>query len=228
MHILLIEDDTLVGGGIRTGLEVAGYTVDWATTGEDARLAFQALASDAVVLDLGLPDEDGLMLLRDWRAAGNDVPVLVLTARDAVTDRVTGLTAGADDYLLKPFDLDELTARVQALLRRSGGRAGPVIHHGPITLDPNNRAVYRHDHEIELTRREFALLSKMLHARRGIVSVEQLKDSLYGLEAEIESNAINVHIHNVRRKLGHGLIRTVRGLGYRLGDADQIDGERDT
>jgi DNA-binding response OmpR family regulator len=184
-------------------------------------LAFAALASDVVVLDLGLPDEDGLALLRDWRAAGEGVPVLVLTARDAVVDRITGLTAGADDYLLKPFDLDELTARVQALLRRAAGHAGPVVQHGAITLDPVQRVVYRHGREIELTRREFALLSKMLHARRGIVSVEQLKDSLYGLDTEVESNAVNVHVHNLRRKLGRGLIRTVRGLGYRLGEAHE-------
>ena len=223
MHILLIEDDSLVGGGIRTGLEVAGYTVDWSTTAEGARLAFAALASDVVVLDLGLPDEDGLALLHEWRAAGESVPVLVLTARDAVIDRITGLNAGADDYLLKPFDLDELTARVQALLRRAAGHSGPVVRHGAIVLDPVQRVVYQHGREVELTRREFTLLSKMLHARNAIVSVEQLKDSLYGLEADVESNAVNLHVHNLRRKLGADLIRTVRGLGYRLGGRQAHD-----
>jgi len=173
-----------------------------------------------VVLDLGLPDADGLTLLRDWRAQGQTVPVLVLTARDAVADRVAGLQTGADDYLLKPFDLDELGARLQVLLRRAAGRASPVIEHGGLRVDPGNRRVWRDQHEIELTRREFMLLEKLLHARGGIVSVEQLNDSLYGLDSPVESNAVNVHVHHLRRKLGSTLVRTVRGLGYRLGAAD--------
>lgn len=223
MHVLLIEDDTLVGGGIRTALEVSGFTVDWATSAADARLALGAVTSDLVVLDLGLPDADGLTLLREWRDAGVNVPVLVLTARDAVADRVVGLQAGADDYLLKPFDLDELTARLQALLRRAAGHAGPVVRHGPIALDPVSHTVWRDGREIELTRREYALLYKLLHARRSILSVEQIKDSIYGLDTEVESNAVSVHIYHLRRKLGHDLIRTVRGIGYRLGDAADLD-----
>jgi DNA-binding response OmpR family regulator len=220
MHVLLIEDDELVGSGIRSGLEIAGFTVDWVGTAADARLSLAGLASDVVVLDLGLPDVDGLTLLRDWRAQGQTVPVLVLTARDAVADRVAGLQTGADDYLLKPFDLDELGARLQALLRRAAGRASPVIEHGGLRVDPGNRRVWRDQHEIELTRREFMLLEKLLHARGGIVSVEQLNDSLYGLDSPVESNAVNVHVHHLRRKLGSALVRTVRGLGYRLGAAD--------
>lgn len=223
MHVLLIEDDTLVGSGIRSGLEVAGFTVDWATNAEQARLLLAAVDSDVVVLDLGLPDTDGLALLREWRRQDNPVPVLVLTARDAVADRVAGLQAGADDYLLKPFDLDELTARLQALLRRAAGRATSLIQHGPVCFDPASRQVWRDGREVELTRREFALLGKLLYARRAILSLEQLKDTLYGLDTDVESNAVNVHIYNLRRKLGPGLIRTVRGLGYRLGEPADID-----
>lgn len=223
MHVLLIEDDTLVGSGIRSGLEVAGFTVDWVTSAEQARLSLAAVDSDVVVLDLGLPDTDGLALLREWRRRDNPVPVLVLTARDAVADRVTGLQAGADDYLLKPFDLDELSARLQALLRRAAGRAAGLIEHGRVCFDPVSRQVWRDGREVELTRREFALLGKLLHARRAILSLEQLKDTLYGLDTDVESNAVNVHIYNLRRKLGPGLIRTVRGLGYRLGEPADID-----
>ena len=185
------------------------------------------MASDIAILDLGLPDMDGVALLRDWRKRGVALPVLVLTARDGLADRVSGLQAGADDYLLKPFDLDELIARVQALLRRAGGHAGPIVEHGPITLDPTTQTVYCEEREVELTRREYALLSKLLHARRSILTAEQLKDALYGIEAEVESNAINVHIYHLRQKLGAGLVRTVRGLGYRLGNASDI-GKRST
>ncbi len=185
------------------------------------------MASDIAILDLGLPDMDGVALLRDWRKRGVALPVLVLTARDGLADRVSGLQAGADDYLLKPFDLDELIARVQALLRRAGGYAGPIVEHGPITLDPATQTVYCEGREVELTRREYALLSKLLHARQSILTAEQLKDALYGIEAEVESNAINVHIYHLRRKLGAGLVRTVRGLGYRLGNASDI-GKRST
>jgi DNA-binding response OmpR family regulator len=223
MHVLLIEDDELVGSGIRTGLELAGFTVDWFTRAADARVALANLDSDIVVLDLGLPDADGLTLLREWRAQGLIVPVLVLTARDAVADRVAGLQVGADDYLLKPFDLDELTARLQALLRRAAGRARPLIEHGPVCIDSSSRRVWRDGLEVGLTRREFALLQKLLNARGGILDIEQIKDSLYGLDTEVESNAINVHIYHLRRKLGTGLIRTVRGLGYRLGDPRDLD-----
>ena len=227
MHILLVEDDALVGAGIRSALETVGYTVDWSTSGQEARLALNAVTSDIAILDLGLPDMDGVALLRDWRKRGVALPVLVLTARDGLAERVSGLQAGADDYLLKPFDLDELIARVQALLRRAGGHAGPIVEHGPITLDPTTQTVYCEEREVELTRREYALLSKLLHARRSILTAEQLKDALYGIEAEVESNAINVHIYHLRRKLGAGLVRTVRGLGYRLGNASDI-GKRST
>lgn len=223
MHVLLIEDDELVGSGIRTGLELAGFTVDWFMRAGDARIALANLDSDLVVLDLGLPDADGLTLLQEWRAQGITVPVLVLTARDAVADRIIGLKTGADDYLLKPFDLDELTARIQALLRRAAGRAHSLIQHGAIFIDTDSRQVWLADTEVELTRREFMLLHKLLNARGSILDIEQIKDSLYGFDTEVESNAVNVHIYHLRRKLGAGLIRTVRGLGYRLGEPQDLN-----
>lgn len=222
MHVLLIEDDALVASGIRSGLEVEGFTVDRVETAAAARAAMETFAIDIVILDLGLPDGDGLALLRAWRAQNRDVPVLVLTARDSVADRVAGLAAGGDDYLLKPFDLDELNARLHALLRRAGGHAGPIIEHGPVRFDPANRMVYLNGRPVTLTRRETALLEKLLHARATVLTGEQLKDSLYGFSAEVEGNALNVHIHNLRRKLGRGIVRTVRGVGYRLGAAEDL------
>lgn len=223
MHVLLVEDSSAVGSGIRTGLQMAGFTVDWVTNAGDARLLLDTVDSDAVVLDLGLPDTDGLRLLHEWRARGLTVPVLVLTARDTVAERIAGLDTGADDYMLKPFDLDELTARLKALVRRAAGRARSLIEHGPLSIDTAGRRVWRHGHEVELTYSEFTLLHKLLNARGGILNVEQLKDTLYGLETQVESNAVNVHIYHLRRKLGRGLIRTVRGLGYRLGNPGALD-----
>ena len=169
-----------------------------------------------VILDLGLPDEDGMSLLQRWRANGMDLPVLVLTARDAVENRVAGLRAGADDYLLKPFDLDELVARLHALLRRAAGRSVDVIEEGGLRFDPDRGEVSMHGRPVDLSRRELALLVALLHARGRILSVDQLKDSLYGFSEEIESNALNVHIHHLRRKLGTDQIETVRGVGYRF------------
>lgn len=223
MHVLLIEDDTLVASGIQAGLHMEGFAVDHVGSVTAARAALDGFASDIVILDLGLPDGDGLTMLRQWRAENRQVPVLVLTARDAVEDRVTGLSAGADDYLLKPFDLDELNARLHALLRRAGGRAQPVFSHGPIRFDPVTREVRYGARPVALTRRETALLEKLLHAGSTILTAEQLKDSIYGFSAEVEGNALNVHIHNLRRKLGRHIVRTVRGVGYRLGDAASLE-----
>ncbi|MGO2132175.1 MAG: response regulator [Halomonas sp.] len=222
MHVLLIEDDALVAAGIRSGLLVHDFVVDVATSIAEARAMFDGVTSDAVILDRGLPDGDGLDLLADWRTAGHEVPVLVLTARDAVSDRVQGLQEGADDYLSKPFDLDELVARLQALIRRSAGRARPLIEHGPLCLDSVTREVTLSGHPVSLSRRELVLLEAFLQSPRSILSSERLKDSLYGLSEEVESNALNVHIHHLRRKLGTGIVETVRGLGYRLGDADAM------
>ncbi len=217
MHILLIEDDDLVASGIQAGLRAADFTVDYVGTVAAGEAALATLATDLVILDLGLPDGDGLDLLRRRRADGHHEPVLVLTARDAVADRVAGLSAGGDDYLLKPFDLDELIARVGALLRRGAGFAAPIIEYGAVRFDPSSRGVWRDGEPVTLTRRETALLERFLYARDAILSADQLKDSLYGFDTEIEGNALNVHIHNLRRKLGRDIVETVRGVGYRLG-----------
>lgn len=220
MHVLLIEDDALVASGIVAGLRLHGLTVDHM---ENAQLADGAMAAsqfDICVLDLGLPDEDGMSLLVRWRQRGMELPVLVLTARDAVAHRVKGLQAGADDYLLKPFDLDELVARLHALLRRSAGRSADRIEHGPVTFEPSTGEVWIRGRPVELARREKALLRTLLQHPRQILSADQLRDSLYGFSQEVESNAINVHIHHLRRKLGAKIVETVRGLGYRLGSVE--------
>lgn len=216
MRVLLVEDDELIAHGIQAGLRARGLTVDGVTTAAQAEAMRRAVHYQAVILDLGLPDEDGMRLLQRWRANGMALPVLVLTARDAVEDRVAGLRAGADDYLLKPFDLDELVARLHALLRRAAGRSVDVIEEGGLRFDPDRGEVSMHGRPVDLSRRELALLAALLHARGRILSADQLKDSLYGLSEEIGSNALNVHIHHLRRKLGAGLIETVRGVGYRF------------
>jgi DNA-binding response OmpR family regulator len=219
MHVLLCEDDDLIASGIAAGLTAQGMTVDRVATAGAAQAMLQAATFDVMVLDLGLPDEDGLKLLQRLRQQGESLPVLVLTARDAVTDRVDGLQAGADDYLLKPFDLRELAARLHTLLRRAAGRAVNVIEHGPLSYDPSSRETCLGGVPVDLSRREQALLQALLHNRGRVLSSEQLKDSVYGFGDEVESNALNVHIHHLRRKLGNGIVETVRGLGYRLGPA---------
>ena len=220
MHVLLIEDDALVASGIVSGLRLHGLTVDHVENSQLADGAMAASQFDICVLDLGLPDEDGMSLLLRWRKRGVELPVLVLTARDAVEHRIKGLQAGADDYLLKPFDLDELVARLHALLRRSAGRSADRIEHGPVTFEPSTGEVWMRGQPVELARREKALLRTLLQHPRQILSADQLSDSLYGFSQEVESNAINVHIHHLRRKLGADIVETVRGLGYRLGSAE--------
>ncbi len=220
MRVLLVEDDDLIAHGIQAGLRARGLMVDGVKTAAQAAAMQSAVHYQAVILDLGLPGEDGMSLLQRWRADGMALPVLVLTARDAVEDRVAGLRAGADDYLLKPFDLDELVARLHALLRRAAGRSVDVIKAGALRLDPERGEVSLHGRPVVLSRRELALLAALLHARGRILSADQLKDSLYGFSEEIESNALNVHIHHLRRKLGAGLIETVRGVGYRFNGGD--------
>ncbi|EPH7024050.1 response regulator [Pseudomonas aeruginosa] len=219
MHILLTEDDDLIASGIVAGLNAQGLTVDRVASAADTQALLQVARFDVLVLDLGLPDEDGLRLLQRLRQQGVDLPVLVLTARDAVTDRVAGLQAGADDYLLKPFDLRELGARLHTLQRRSAGRCVNVIEHGRLSYDPSTRETWLDGRPVELSRREQALLQALLNNRGRILSGEQLKDSVYGFGDEVESNALNVHIHHLRRKLGNAIVQTVRGLGYRLGPA---------
>lgn len=226
MHVLLIEDDILVASGIQAGLEAYDFVVDAFATLAEARMAMKDVASDIAILDLSLPDGDGLTLLKTWRAEKRNIPVLILTARDAVPDRVAGLTAGADDYLTKPFDLDELVARLHALLRRSSGRSSSLIEHGSLSLDPLSRCVTVADEVIPLSRRELMLLETFLQSPRSVLTADQIKDRLYGMSDELESNALNVHIHNLRRKLGSGVVETVRGLGYRLGKPDAFDPPR--
>ncbi|MCR7858685.1 response regulator, partial [Pseudomonas aeruginosa] len=215
MHVLLTEDDDLIASGIVAGLNAQGLTVDRVASAADTQALLQVARFDVLVLDLGLPDEDGLRLLQRLRQQGVDLPVLVLTARDAVTDRVAGLQAGADDYLLKPFDLRELGARLHTLQRRSAGRCVNVIEHGRLSYDPSTRETWLDGRPVELSRREQALLQALLNNRGRILSGEQLKDSVYGFGDEVESNALNVHIHHLRRKLGNAIVQTVRGLGYR-------------
>lgn len=223
MHVLLIEDDALVASGIQAGLESHDFVVDQASTLVEARMTMASVSSDVVILDLGLPDGDGMGLLKEWRSSGITVPILILTARDAVCDRVAGLQGGADDYLLKPFDLDELVARLHALIRRAAGRARPLIEHGPLCFDPLARQVTVAGHHVPLQRREVILLEAFLQSPRTILTVDHLKDQLYGLSEDVESNALNVHIFHLRRKLGKGIIETVRGLGFRLGSPDSVE-----
>lgn len=216
MRLLLVEDDSLLGDGIRAGLRLDGHTVDWVKDGIAAQLALEAEEYSLVVLDLGLPRLSGLDLLRWLRQSGATLPVLILTARDTVADRVKGLDGGADDYLVKPFDLEELAARIRSLLRRSSGRASPLLTHGEITLDPAAHRIMRNGQTVELSPREFAILQRLMESAGRALSREQLEQSLYGWNEEVESNAVEVHIHHLRKKLGAELIRTVRGVGYMI------------
>ena len=218
MRVLLVEDDALLGDGIRAGLRLADYAVDWVRDGEAARLALLDHDYDACVLDLGLPKKDGLAVLRDLRARGSQLPVLVLTARDTAADKIGGLDAGADDYLTKPFDLGELQARMRALLRRAAGAATPLLTHGAIVLDPAARRVTLAGEPVKLSGREYALLHDLLSHRNLVRSRAQLEESLYAWGEEAESNTVEVYIHFLRKKLGADSIETVRGFGYRIGD----------
>ncbi|MCW9046177.1 MAG: response regulator [Alphaproteobacteria bacterium] len=214
MRILLVEDDPLLGKGISAGLSQAGFAVDWATDGDDAETALSTTSYDTIVLDLGLPKTDGLTVLKHLRSSKNSIPVLILTARDSIEDRVTGLDAGGDDYMVKPFDLAELQARVRALLRRSRGTIDPTLHHGRVTLNPAAQIVCLDDNPVNLSEREFATLQELMTNTGRVLSKTQLEDKLYGWGEEIESNTIEVYIHHLRRKLYPELIRTIRGVGY--------------
>lgn len=216
MRVLLVEDDALLGDGLRAGLGQAGFAVDWVRTGSDAAHALDAEAVAAVVLDLGLPDLSGFEVLRRLRARGNKVPVLILTARDAVGDRVKGLDGGADDYVVKPVDLAELAARLRALIRRAGGEAAPALRRGELELDAAAHRVVFRGQPVELSAREFALLHELMRSGGRVLSREQLEERLYSWGHEIESNAVEVHVHHLRRKLAPGVIRTIRGVGYMI------------
>lgn len=217
MRILLVEDDALLGDGTRAGLRLAGYAVDWARDGEAARTALLSQRYAACVLDLGLPRRDGLAVLRDLRARDMSTPVLILTARDTREDKVGGLDAGADDYLTKPFDLEELQARLRALLRRAGGGGEAVLAHADVRLDPAGRRVSQAGRDVVLSAREYALLHDLLAHKGRIRSRAELEDSLYAWGEERESNTVEVFVHHLRKKLGADMIRTVRGLGYIIG-----------
>lgn len=214
MRVLLVEDDPLLGDGLRAGLGQAGFAVDWVRAGSDAVHTLDAEAVAAVVLDLGLPDLSGFDVLRRLRARGNKVPVLILTARDAVDDRVKGLDGGADDYVVKPVDLAELAARLRALIRRAAGEAAPALRRGQLELDAAARRVVFRGQPVELSAREFALLHELMRSGGRVLSREQLEERLYSWGHEIESNAVEVHVHHLRRKLAPGVIRTIRGVGY--------------
>ncbi|MFZ3036231.1 MAG: response regulator transcription factor [Rugosibacter sp.] len=220
MRILLVEDDPLLGDGLTAGLRQAGFAVDWVKDGVAADHALKSESFDLVVLDLGLPRLSGMEVLRRLRErpgdAGGNTPVLVLTARDATGDKVAGLDAGADDYLVKPVDLDELAARVRALTRRAAGRTMPQIHHGALALDPLARRVTQHGQSVELSTREFDLLQALLENTGRVMTRTQLEGALYGWRDEPDSNALEVHIHHLRRKLGNELIKTLRGIGYTI------------
>lgn len=216
MRLLLVEDDVLLGDGIRNGLKQQDFAVEWLRDGESAVRSLLHEHYDAVVLDLGLPKKHGLDVLREIRAKGIKLPVLILTAQDAVEDRITGLDAGADDYLVKPFDLDELYARIRALLRRASGRAEPKIIHGEIEIDPAARQVMLAGNIVELSRREYAVLLELLQNRGRVLSRTRLEEGLYEWSEPIESNAVEVHVHHLRKKLGVELIRTIRGVGYMI------------
>jgi len=216
MRVLLVEDDESLGDGIRNGLKHYGHTVDWV---KDGRTATDVIASnyetfDAVVLDLGLPKVSGLDVLRSIRDRNIATPVVILTAKDTIDDRIKGLDGGSDDYMTKPFDLEELCARLRALQRRSKSRATPVIIHGDIKLDPASHVVKHKEEEVMVSRREFALLQKLLENTNRVISREQLNQALYGWGENIDSNALEVHIHNLRKRFGAKLIRTIRGVGY--------------
>jgi two-component system response regulator QseB len=214
MRVLLVEDDELLGSGICDALERTRYTVEWVRDGAQALEALRGSGVDLAVLDLGLPRMDGMEVLRRAREAGVTTPVLVLSARDTTLQRIGGLDAGADDYLTKPFDLDELMARIRVLERRTRGAVVNVIRHGNIEVDTSAMTVSVDGRNVELQRREYMVLRKLLENIGHVLRRQQLVDNIYGWDSELESNALDVHIHNLRRKLHPGLIRTVRGVGY--------------
>jgi two-component system response regulator QseB len=216
MRVLLVEDDPMIAEGVRKALRADGWAVDWVQDGAAAIHAADGEPYDLMLLDLGLPKRDGLDVLKTLRAKKNTLPVLIVTARDAVADRVKGLDAGADDYLVKPFDLDELGARMRALVRRHAGRTDSVIRHGALTLDPPSHEVTLNGVPVALSAREYALLEALIARPGAVLSKSQLEEKIYGWGEEIGSNTVEVYIHSLRKKLGAEFIRTVRGLGYMI------------
>jgi DNA-binding response OmpR family regulator len=214
MRILLVEDDAMIGQGLQTALRQGNFAVDWLSDGKSAAAALRSSPFDLVLLDLGLPQQDGLEVLRDLRRRSDATPVIIVTARDDIRNRVAGLDAGADDYIVKPFDLDEMMARIRSVLRRSAGRGDPVIQHGELRLDPVTRQVDRNGVPANLSAHEYAVLEALLQRPGAVLSRSQLEDRLYGWDEAIASNAVEVYVHGLRRKLGSDAVRTVRGVGY--------------
>lgn len=217
MRVLVVEDDEVLLNGLQVGLGLSGFSIETVSTCADAAAALHASSFDAVVLDLMLPDGSGLDVLGEMRGRDASEPVLLLTARDAVSDRIAGLDAGADDYLGKPFDLDELAARLRALIRRKGGRARSTLQWQDVILDPATLTVSRAGRAVTLTRREFTILRALMERPGAILAKSALEEAIYGWQEGVESNAVEVHVHNLRGKLGAGVVETVRGLGYRVG-----------
>jgi DNA-binding response OmpR family regulator len=214
MRVLVAEDDMMIGQGLETALRQLGAAVDWIRDGEHAAAAFRTTKFDLALLDLGLPNRDGLQILREVRQRGDATPIIVLTARDEIENRVAGLDAGADDYMVKPFDLDELNARIRSVLRRAAGRSEPTIQHGDLKLDPATHSVEQRGMPVNLSAHEYSVLEALLQRPGAVLSRAQLEERLYGYNEPIGSNAVEVYIHGLRRKLGSDAIRTLRGVGY--------------
>ena len=222
MRLLLVEDDEILGDGLVAGLKMEGYAVDWLTNGKLADEALKLNAYELIVLDLNLPDMDGMSILKALRARKDETPVMVLTAKDTISDRVLGLDSGADDFVIKPFELDEVCARLRALARRSEGRGAPTIEYKGISLDPASHLVIYNEEKVELSQKEFEILSFLMGNIGKVVSRSRLEESLYSWDSDVESNTVEVHIHYLRKKLDPTLIRTVRGVGYIIDNDEEL------
>jgi len=222
MRLLLVEDDEILGDGLVAGLKMEGYAVDWLTNGKLADEALKLNSYELIVLDLNLPDMDGMAILKALRSRKDETPVMVLTAKDTIPDRVLGLDSGADDFVIKPFELDEVCARLRALARRSEGRSAPTITYKGIVLDPASHQVTFHDEKVDLSQKEFEILSFLMSNIGKVVSRSRLEESLYSWDSDVESNTVEVHIHYLRKKLDPALIRTVRGVGYIIDNEDEL------
>lgn len=218
MRVLVIEDDNLIGNGLKMGLPGLGFAIDWFKDGTLGKQALEVADYDAVILDLGLPSMDGLDILQSWRKAGYDVPILILTARDATSQRIEGLNMGADDYLGKPFDLDEVAARLRALVRRRHGAVAKLLSHGKVSFNPETRSVFLHDQPVALGQKEIMLIELLLLHKQSVLSKAAIEEKLYPWGEEVSSNSVEVMIHRIRRKLGTSFIKTVHSMGYALGE----------
>jgi two-component system response regulator QseB len=216
MKILLVEDDRMIGWSLRRGLTDEGFAVDWLDDGDAAVVICAEQSYDAAILDLGLPGRDGLKVLAELRHQGNSLPVVILTAREAVSDRIKGLNAGADDYLCKPFDFDELVARLRAVMRRRAGVVSAVLEYRGLSLNPTTRQVAQQGRQVALSAKEFSLLEALLQRPGMVLTREQLRDRLYGWDGDVGSNTVEVFIHSLRRKIGYQYIENVRSVGYRM------------